>query len=262
MSDYWPLIVAIGLSLPRTMAAFMMLPAFSSSEIIPGLVRNAFFVSTALITMPVILHTGIPVHLNSIQLVTLIAKESLIGLLIGFFYSGIFWVIGSAGNIIDTQAGANTASIVDPFSGYEEQLAGAFLSRMAIWLFAASGGIIIFLGLMLQSYVLWPVTHMLPSLPPSGLSILINQFGQMMVMTLILATPALFIFTLVELGFGLLNRIAPQLNVQVTGTSIKVFMSIGLLWITLTGIIRFVTDHQMSASAVLKTLQSILPSGS
>lgn len=262
MNDYWPLIVAIGLSLPRTMAAFMMLPAFASSDLIPGLVRNAFFVSTALITMPVILHTGIPIHLNSTQLVTLIAKESLIGLLIGFFYSGIFWVVGSAGNIIDTKVGANTATIVDPFSGYEEQLAGAFLSRLAIWLFAASGGLIIFLGLLLQSYVLWPVTQMLPSLPPSGLSVVIAHFGQMMVMTLMLAAPALFIFTLVELGFGLLNRIAPQLNVQVTGTSIKVFLAVGLLWLTLAGILRFVTDHQMSASAVLKILRSMLSSGS
>ena len=261
MNDYWPLIVAMGLSLPRVMAAFIMLPAFSSNVIVPGLVRNAFLISIAMIAMPFILHAGVPANLTSVQLVTLIAKETLIGLMIGFFYSGIFWVVGSAGNIIDTKVGANTASIVDPFSGYEEQLAGTFLSRLAIWIFAASGGFIIFLDILFQSYALWPVTHMLPSLPASGLLVVTGHFGQMMVLTLILAAPAMFIFTLVELGFAFINRVAPQLNIQVTGTSVKVFLTVGLLWLALAGILRFVSDHQMSANVLLKTMLYIFPIG-
>jgi type III secretion protein T len=259
MNEYWTLIVALGLTLPRIMAAFFMLPAFSSNVLIPGLVRNTFVVSIAMIALPFLLIDGVPIHLTSTQLVALIFKETLIGILIGFFFSGIFWVIGSAGNIIDTKVGANTADIVDPFLGYEEQLAGAFLSRLAIWIFAASGGFIIFLGILFQSYALWPVTLMLPSLPSTGLLIVIGHFGQMIALTIIFAAPALFIFSLVELGFALINRISPKLDIQITGTSIKVFLTVGLLWLSLSEIVKFATNHLIGANALLKSLLIILP---
>src|SRR3546814_9159087 len=83
---------------------------------------------------------------------------------IGFCFGIVFWAIGAAGNILDTQVGMSMASIFDPIQGHQTSLHGQFLSQFAAYLFMASGAFLVFLDLLLTSYTVWPVMSFFPDI--------------------------------------------------------------------------------------------------
>jgi len=103
--DATNLALAVGITVPRIVAAFLMLPLLTP-ENMPAMVRNSFFVSLALIAMPIAAGAS-PLELGSAVLwAPIILKEILLGLLIGFAFGLIFWALGIAGELIDAKVGS------------------------------------------------------------------------------------------------------------------------------------------------------------
>jgi type III secretion protein T len=256
MSDYDLIantVSGVALTLPRIAAAFLVLPILSQEDM-PPLVRNSFFVSLALVAFAFAAQAA-PETIPALRWPVLIVKEIFIGLGIGFVFSIVFWAIGNVGNLIDTKAGTTMASVMDPLAGHETSLTGALLSRLAGWLFMASGGLMVFLHLLFGSYALWPVTAALPELGPRGEAFFVGRFEQMMVYTLLLSAPALVVLTLVELGLGLVNRYAQQLNVFMLSLSIKAWISTWIVLLSLGVFVEFVTAKVSENRGLLEALQ-------
>ena len=250
-------VLGIGLTLPRIIAAFLALPLLSSSSM-PPLVRNSFFVSLAIVVFPLASATAPYTSMGDGSWPVVIVKEVFVGLAIGFTFGIVFWAIGAAGNLIDAKVGTTMASIVDPLAGHQTSLTGAFLSQFAAWLFMASGAFVLFLDLLLTSYQVWPVNEFLPRLSQVGEVFFVGQFNTMMTLAVMIAAPALVVMSLIDIGFGLINRYAQQLNVFQLALPIKAWVSTWIVLLMLGELVQVVLQNIASNKGLLQVLQGVL----
>jgi type III secretion protein T len=221
-------------------------------------VRNSFFVSLAVVAYPFAAASAPLSSIGGTMWFIIIFKEIFIGLCIGFLFGIVFWAIGNVGNLIDTKAGTTMASVVDPLQGHQTSLTASFLSRLAGWLFMASGGFLVFLDLLFGSYAVWPVTAGLPTLSRAGELVFVGGFAKMMVLSLLLAAPALVVLALIDIGLGLINRYAQQLNVFMLSLAIKAWLSVWLVLLCLGVFVEFILRHVAESSDALETLQRVI----
>lgn len=250
-------VLLLGLSATRFAVAMAMMPLFAP-ETIPPLVRNSMVLSLAIIVLalqpPVVI-----ADYGVADWTKLYAKEAFIGATIGFMFSSLLWALGAAGQIIDTKVGTTIATIIDPLSGYEAALAGAFLSRLANFVFMFSGGFLFFVNVLLRSFVFWPVAEPWPHFKRMGSMVFEAEFGHLMETCLLFAAPVLVVLYAIDIGFGLLNRYAQQLNVFSLSLAIKAWVSIGFLFLMIGSIVESVSmDIAQNNTRVLVALKRLL----
>jgi type III secretion protein T len=246
---------SLALSSPRVASAFLILPLLSKEDA-PALVRNSVYVALAICVTPYLGQVG-AMPRDLLAWGTLLLKECFLGAAIGFSFASVIWAVGMAGDMVDTKVGTSMASIVDPLGGYQLSLTGALLSRFANCLFLALGGLTIFLDVLLGSYAVWPVNAYFPAMGEKGVAYFSSGFGAMMSMAFMLAAPAMVLMSLVDLALGVMNRYAPQLNVQPITMALKAWVSSG---VTLLGLTAFVTVMLRSFDTnrgLLRLLQSV-----
>jgi type III secretion protein T len=247
----------LGLSTLRVAVAFLLVPLFTS-EVIPALVRNAMFLGIAMLGLLLQPSSG-PLTLTTWQWVTLYAKEAFIGGALGFFFGGILWAFEAAGQVIDTKVGTSQAQVTDPLSGGQVTLTAALFGRLASWVFMAGGGFMVMIGTIYESFVIWPVRSPAPSLLSDGFRLFESEFGRIMLLTLLVAAPALVLMYLIEGVLGLINRFAQQLNVFSLSQSLKAVAAIWIIWIQLAALVQLLQDDLLTRGATaLRTLRVLL----
>jgi type III secretion protein T len=251
-------VLLLGLCSIRMAIACMLLPLFAG-DLLPATVRNAMFIAFGLLALclqPPIIHSQI----MQINWLLLLGKEALIGTSLGFLFGAILWAFEAAGQIIDTKIGASSSQVTDPLSGQQTALNGAFLGRLANFIFMFSGGFLLLISLILDSYQLWPVLAPQPTLSASSLTLFTHEFGRLMGLTTRIAAPCLVVLFAIDGVLGLVNRFAPQLNVFSLSMSIKTWASAFVLMLTLGAVSEhLVTDIQSRPSIVLRAIQALLP---
>jgi type III secretion protein T len=245
---------SLALTLPRIIAAFAILPLISS-QTMPTLVRNSFFVSLAIVVYPVA--AAVPFEgLAHAAWPLVIVKELFIGVFYGFFFSSVFWAIGAAGSLMDTKVGTNF-TLLDPFQGQQTSITSDFLTQFSAWLFMASGAFTLFLDMLMTSYRIWPVTHLLP-VSPRGEQLVIDEFASQMTLALMLAAPALVAMSLVDICLGLINRYSPQLSVSSLMSPIKAWIAIWIVLLSLGTFVEVVTRRLLQTRGLLRVLRHVL----
>ncbi len=249
-------ILGIALCLPRIGAAFVVLPLLTQ-ETVPALVRNSLFVSMAIMVYPITFASIEPASIPAINWPFIVLKEIFLGSCMGFLFGSIFWALSVAGGILDTQTGSNMANAVDPIQGHQATPAGMWLSRFATWLFMASGGFLIFLDVLLNSYQLWPIGQLMLSLNMDGAKLFINELDFIMSKALMIALPGMLVLALVDLSLGLINRFAQQINVLALSMPIKFWLSNFILVLSLGIIVEVVLHKLLSNQALLETMKHL-----
>lgn len=223
-------LLLIALSSARFGFAFMLVPLFSP-ETIPPLVRNSLILTlggVAFMMAPPI----DPTALGAFTWARLLLKEAATGVVIGFLFGTILWAMEAAGEIVDVKIGATLGQIIEPMAGNQVSLNGALLGRLAHVLFASVGGIMLLVGTIMETFAIWPMTADWPNLDMRGLGIFEGEFGRLMMLAVLFASPALVFLYVIDAGLGLLNRFAQQLNVFSLSLSIKAWAA-GLLMLML-----------------------------
>jgi type III secretion protein T len=248
-------ILLLALSCTRLAITFMMLPLFAG-ELLPATVRNAMMVvfgTVALFLQPQPQHDTLA-HLSWLWL---FGKEVFLGASLGFLFGAMLWAFEAAGQLIDTKIGATSAQLTDPFSGQQVPLTGAFLGRLANFVFMFSGGFLLLLGMVMDSYTLWPVLSPKPlAIQTASMVLFENELGRLMRLTLLLAAPSLVILFAVDAVLGLVNRFASQLNVSALSMSIKTSASVVVLLLTVGSLSdQLLSDIQSRPRTVLQKLR-------
>jgi type III secretion protein T len=218
-ADYKGLLGILALCTVRIYAAMLVLPA-TNDQILHGQTRNAVALGFGIFVawgQPPDLLT----HFSVIEIVTLTAKEGLIGMLIGFAVSTVFWMAEGVGMLIDNQAGYNNVQQQNPLSGQQSTPVGNLLSQLAIVAFYMLGGMMVFVGLLLDSYEWWPLKGTLPSWPTLLERFLPEQMQSYTATTLKIAGPVIVTLMLIDLGIGLLGKAAEKLEPNSLGQPIK-----------------------------------------
>lgn len=247
----------LGLCSTRVAVAFLLLPILSP-ETVPAMVRNALFAAMALLA--IVLQPSVDTAAwTGLDWLRVFAKEAFVGAALGFFFGGMLWAFEAAGQVIDTKVGTAMAQVLDPLSGHQTSLTGAFLGRLASWVFMASGGLMLFVGTLLDSYALWPLDARWPAWQAQGVRLFELEFGRILHLTLMIAAPSLVLLYLVEGILGLVNRFAQQLNVFALSLSLKAVLAQWILWVQVALLVQLLHAELMGRpEAVLDALRALL----
>jgi len=209
----------VALASTRIAVAFLLLPVLAP-DIVPALVRNALFIAFGIVTLalqPSVDVTG----WAAAGWLRLFVKEAFLGIAMGLLLGAVLWAFESAGQLVDAKAGLNLAQVVDPLSGQQTSLSGALLGRLANFVFMFSGGLLLWVGTLLQSFAVWPLAQASLTLKPAGVVLFEQAFAQYALLAFLLAAPALVVLYAIDFALGLMNRYAPQLNLISISMSLK-----------------------------------------
>ena len=250
------LALLLGLSTIRLSVAFLLLPMFTQ-ESLPGVVRNSLFVGLAVMTLAV-QPLAAPAQMDPGRWMVLFGKEAFIGLAIGIFASSLLWAVESAGMLIDGKAGTSMGQMVDPLSGNQTSNTGLFLARLGTYVFMASGGFMFLVGLLLESYAVWPVISTLPQLRPDASDSFESALARMMLLMLMLAAPVLVVLFVADLALGLINRYAPGLNLLTIAPALKSLLAVLLMMMMLGSMIDLlVNEFTVRNLGILRLIDSL-----
>jgi type III secretion protein T len=211
----------------RTLAAMLVLPA-TNDQVMQGTIRNGF---ALVIGSYIAWGQSIDwvLSLSAAQLLVLLFKEALLGVLLGFATATVFWVAEGVGVMIDNQAGYNSVQQSNPLSGEQSTPVGNALSQLAISGFYMLGGLVTWVGVLFETYGWWPLARVLPSWGD-----VLERFVQMEVQRYLLALvqiacPVMLVLLLVDLGIGLLSKMAEKLEPNNLGQPIRGALALLLL---------------------------------
>jgi type III secretion protein T len=224
-------VILLGVAATRIATAFALTP-FLAPDVVPGTVRMCLVLAMSVWALELTGWTsGQP--LDGVNLAMAIAREAFIGLMVGFVFSGLIWAFLIAGNLLDQKISGGMGGESDPLAAGQSGLYGLLLSRAAFAVFAAAGGVSLFVQTLVQSFILWPLggAGLIPRLAEA--SVPAASFQGLMSSGLMIAAPALVLLTLVEAAMGLLNRAAPRLNVFAISMSMKGWLAAFVVLLTI-----------------------------
>lgn len=199
------------MGLPRVGAALLVLPTLPNT-VAPRMVRSAVAMVFVLAAYPLLAQEASSLTWNAAQWMGFVLKEGFIGGMVGYAIGLLLWALGAMGALIDTQAGYNNAQTFDPFGGHTQGPLSILLMQFAVFVFMCFGGLQVFLQLLYESLSLWPVSTFMPSLGPLFRDLAIQSSSTLLSLATRLGAPVIGVLLVVELGVGLLNKLAPQIN--------------------------------------------------
>ncbi len=204
------LLTLLALSSLRGYVAMLVLPV-TNDQVLQGVVRNGLA-----LTIGIFIAFGQPLQVvegvSTLTLCLLIAKEGLIGLLIGYAVSTVFWVAEGIGVLIDNQAGYNNVQQTNPLSGEQSTPVGNLLSQLAICGFYLLGGMLALVGLLFESFQWWPLNRAVPDWSNLLERFLQVQMGSYLDAMIKICSAVVMVLLLIDLGIGLIAKTADKLE--------------------------------------------------
>lgn len=152
--------------------------------------------------------------------------EVLIGFVIGFIARVILASVELAGEAVGLQMGLSFAGFFDPDSG-QLNAVSRLLNTLSLYAFVVIGGPVLLVAAVVQSFeVIPPATALaewLTRLQPASLGAGLFELG------VVIALPYMALLLFVNLGLGVISRIAPQLNIFAIGFPVTIGAGLVLL---------------------------------
>ncbi|MEM5405604.1 type III secretion system export apparatus subunit SctT [Paraburkholderia unamae] len=167
--------------------------------------------------------------LHGALLVEVGMRETLIGLVIGFAASVVFWVAEGAGTYIDGLNGYNNVQISNPTRPETDTPTAALLGHMAITAFWAFGGMTFLLGVVYESYNWWPVSAASPNVPNIVEAFTMRETDTLMQLVAKLAAPMMLILLLIDFAFAFAVKSAAKFDLMTLSQPVKGAMTVLML---------------------------------
>lgn len=235
-------IIALFLTMPR-IYAFLATSQLLADTAVPRLPKTAAILSLSVIAVPInyAYVAGFDRTIGSFALYFL--KEYAIGFVLGYIIGWIFWAVQSAGALIDNQRGAAIAASIDPLQGHETSPLGILFSQAFLTYVYTTGAMLPLLGLLYQSYQVWPATRGLPILSPQFPELALAVADNALRVTVVIAAPVVAVMFLSEFALALVSRFAPQVQVFILAMPIKSALAIFILIFYFSRLLPYANDQ-------------------
>ncbi len=243
--------------MPRLLAALTIIPLFARNNI-GGFNRAAVAAAFTVPVLPLIFSQNYAAGGMDAWILILIVKESVLGFMIGFVVALPFWAAEAFGFIIDNQRGAGSASGTNAATGDEATPLAILTYQAYTMLFLLLGGVQLFLTLMYNSYVIWPVTSWLPEFSEGMPVYYLGLLDGLIKMTVLFAAPVMVAMLLAELALAFVSLFAPQLQVFFLAMPIKSGVAMFILAVYVVILLDFMTPSVINLKDLLPVLQQVL----
>jgi flagellar biosynthetic protein FliR len=234
-------VLAIALVMIRIVPCVVLAP-FMGGKSTPNEVKMALIVMMTIVVYPFV-HRMLPpeaVPREPIPYMVVMLREFFIGLSIGIVSNHVFYAIEMVGRMIDTARGASMAEVMVPQMEGRATPLGDMLYQFSICLVFALGGHLVYIRTVALSFELFPLTTEIQWENPSVFAYFDSVMrigGDIMLVALGISLPAQAAVFIVDVVFGLLNRVAPQLNAYFMAMPVKAMGAIILLLISMTMVV-------------------------
>lgn len=219
-------LLALSVVQARLLPLFLLVP-FLNRSMVPRTITVAVATALGLVVVPTLPAMALPSA--DLGFLALLFKEAVIGLVLGYVVALPFWTLEAVGFVVDNQRGASMAATINPMTGHDTSPLGMLMNFAFISFFLLSGGMQLLLGLIYDSYKLWPPMDFWPQWNEATGELLLVQLNRFLTTALLLAAPMLLAMFLAELGLALVSRFAPQLQVFFLAMPIKSALGILVL---------------------------------
>lgn len=161
--------------------------------------------------------------------------QILIGVAMGFAMQLVFQIFVVAGQIISMQAGLGFASMMDPQSGASVPVVSQFYTIMLTLTFLTLNGHLAVINAAVNSFEVMPVAAQ--GLQRDALWQLVLWGGDMFAGAVSISLPAVAALLLVNIGFGVMTRVTPQLNIFAVGFPITLMLGFIVMYLTLPAVL-------------------------
>lgn len=197
------------------MITLVTLVPFLGSKNAPGPVKMGIALMLSVLVWPLaIANLQGPVPATLFPYLAMMLKEVFVGFTLGFVTTQIFYAVEMAGQIIDVTRGANQIQLMVPELSERSSPYGDMNYQIALILFLTTGLHTVFFEGLVQSFISVPINQMPPF--SAGSEAFYNEFmflfGEIFKIAVTLSLPVAAVCLVINLSFGLINRIAPQIN--------------------------------------------------
>jgi flagellar biosynthetic protein FliR len=199
----------------RIVAALNLTP-FLGGKALPSQVKVGLSAAIAMLLYPSLSNSSGPMPDNFFFYCALLAKEYIVGMMIGFISQMVFFGVQIAGIIMDTQRGLNQISYLAPELPGNVSATGNLQIQASIVLFLVLGGHLLFLRSLGLSFQVIPPVQ-LPHMTP-GWEALAEEFTRISASALRigaqLCAPVVLTIFLIDVSFGSVQKVASSLKIS------------------------------------------------
>lgn len=251
-------VLIMGLILARSMPLVFLAP-YLGSAMLPSEVKIGLGVALAVITYPLARDAlSGPIPIDGLSVLLLMLKEAMVGFCIGFSTSHMFSAMEVAGRFIDTARGAAMGEVMLPSTRQRATVLGNMYEQLLVVFFVTLGGYRLFFDMYLQSFLRIPLDVGIaptPGYAPMA-AYACETSAQVLYIGVILAAPGVAATFITDLVFGILNRVAPQLNAYFLAMPVKAMGGLALVLVGLPPVLqRFEIYMTEALVAVERTVE-------
>ena len=209
--------------------AFVSVAPFFGEANVPVRYKLGFSVAFSYLVYLLLPDVTLPYN-TTLGYATLIVKESIVGLLVGFSAFICNTIVLFAGRIIDMDIGLSMANLYDPSTREQVSLNGSFYQRTIMILFILSGMHLYLLGAMADTFKLIPL---------GGLSLNLSLYGTFIgfltdyfIIGFRIILPIFAVSLIVNCAMGIMTKVAPQIHMFSVGMQIKILVGLLVLFMT------------------------------
>ncbi|MBA3008855.1 MAG: flagellar biosynthetic protein FliR [Proteobacteria bacterium] len=228
------------LVLLRVSIFLLMFPIFSSA-VFPATLKMGFAM-----VMSLLFYSVVPVDLTRFPLDVistgiLIMAEAMVGLTLGLCLRIFFGSVQLAGQVIGFQMGFSMINVVDPQSGTDVSIMDQLGYWVCVVVFLVLNGHHIIISAMIDSFQLVPVGVFI--MKKVLLVKLLDLAGGLFIVAIKIGAPVIAALFFVSVGFGLVSKFAPQMNVMIVAFPLKIVAGLFLFGLTLEIIVIMTRDY-------------------
>ena len=163
---------------------------------------------------------------------TIVLKEAITGLLIGFAPTMCSAIINLAGSIIDMESGLSMATLMDPTTNEQTSISGALYQYLLLLLMIVTGMYRFLLGALADTFVLIPINGAVFN-TDSLIQSMILFLGEYIVIAFRIALPVFCVMLLLNAVLGIMAKVSPQLNMFAVGIQFKVLVGLAVMFFSI-----------------------------
>ncbi len=253
-------LVLVGLAFARIIAFVAFVPFFGGT-IVSSRVKVATALSLVVIAYPALLSEiptdGTPLPFGTLGFLMLMLKEFFVGFTFAYVSSSVFEGIQMAGRFIDVQRGSSMSEVMAPQIQEKVSEIGQFQFQLALIIFFMLGLHRAFIRALIESFTIIPATkfpEMTGGWTPAAELITQTTFHALYI-GVQLSMPIVLALLMTDMFFGIVNKVAPQINVFFLSMPVKMGLGIFLLLLMLPALQEQIAFYLVES---LETLQFMI----
>ena len=211
-------------------AALMSISPVLGMRLIPMRIRVVLAITITMVIAPLI--PEVPqVDALSSDGILIIIQQVLIGLSMGFVLQMVFAAFTLGGQVIAMSMMLGFASMNDPMTGVSVPTVSQLFTILVTLTFLAFNGHLILIEVVADSFRTLPIGT--TGLALNSVHDLVAWASYMFIGAVLIALPAIASMLVINLGFGIVTRAAPQLNIFAVGFPVIISMGFVVILLTL-----------------------------